>query len=269
MSPLPLSIGDMHDGEDRPLTKASADLIDGAFLDRLPVVHVSNEFTSAVLFYANPAGPLADRFRLLRMRLREASVSRKLKTLLVTSPLANDGKSMTTVNLATALTEERNRRVLVIDADLHRGALNERLGISAHDGLSECLKFCADPFSVIRRVEPYGWYLMSTGQCEALSPTKLLNARDLSSMLQKLAQHFDWILLDSPPALALSDAFALKQHADGTLLVARAGATPAKAIDDAIKLIGRKHIIGVLLNAIKKSEDAYSRYSPYHRHERD
>jgi capsular exopolysaccharide synthesis family protein len=267
MSPLELSIGDIQDSSGRPSTKAGADIIDDAILDRSSVVHVSDEFAKSVLFYAHPAGPLADRFRLLRMRLRELWVSGKLRTLLVTSPLGSDGKSMTTVNLATALAEERNRRVLVIDADLHRGALSETLGLSAHDGLGEYLKFRPDPFSVIRRVEPYGWHLMSAGQCKGLSPAELLNPRDLSSMLQKLSPRFDWIIIDSPPALALSDAFALRQHADGTLLVARAGVTPKTAVDDAIKLIGRKHIVGMVLNAIDQSEDAYSKYPNYYRRE--
>ena len=108
-----------------------------------------------------------------------------------------------------------------------------------------------NPLSAIRRVEPFGWYFLSAGQFSVGSPTELLQPQELATFFQKLSSQFDWIVVDSPPVLPLSDAVALRQHLDGTLLVARAGSTPAKAVEDAIALLGRKHIIGLSLMALR------------------
>ena len=219
-------------------------------------------------FHNDPESLAADRFRLLRMRLRESWTAGKLKSMLITSPLPGDGKSTTALNLATALTEDGTRRVLLIDADLHRGSLTEELRIPASAGLSECLQDGRDPISLTRFVEPLGWYLLSCGKLQPKSPTELLQAPELSRLFQRLALEFDWIVVDCPPVLSLSDAVALKNHVDGLLLVARAGRTPAKAIDDAISLVGKRHVIGMVLNAIEDSDQPYSAYHRYYRSQR-
>jgi capsular exopolysaccharide synthesis family protein len=194
------------------------------------------------------------------MRLRDCWAAGKLKSVLVTSPLPGDGKSTTALNLATALAEERTRTVLLIDGDLHRGSLNNQLNLDPYIGLAECLQDRTNPLSAIRRVEPFGWYFLTSGQIRAGSPTELLQPQELATLFQKLTSQFDWIVVDSPPVLPLSDSIALRQHLDGSLLVARAGVTPAKAVEDAIALLGRRHIIGLILNGIEKLEHSYSDY---------
>jgi Mrp family chromosome partitioning ATPase len=100
------------------------------------------------------------------------------------------------------------------------------------------------------------------------SPTELLQPQELSTLFQKLSSQFDWIVVDSPPVLPLSDAIALRQHLDGSLLVARAGATSAKAVEEAIALLGRRHILGNILNGIETLEQPYRAYSQYQRNAR-
>jgi tyrosine-protein kinase Etk/Wzc len=112
-------------------------------------------------------------------------------------------------------------------------------------------------------VEPLGWHFLSAGERNAGSPTESLQPQELSDLFQKLSVQFDWIIVDSPPILPLSDAVALRQHLDGTLLVARAGATPAKAVNDAIALLGKKHILGLILNGVEKLNQPYSSYDEY------
>jgi capsular exopolysaccharide synthesis family protein len=225
---------------------------------RVPEVHVKH--FGRVVFHTDPTGAAADKFRLLRMRLRDCWAAGKLKSVLVTSPLPGDGKSTTALNLATALAEERTKTVLLVDADLHRGSLNNQLALDPHVGLAECLQNRLNPLSAIRRVEPFGWYFLASGQLGVGSPTELLQPQELATLFQKLSSQFDWIVVDSPPVLPLSDAVALRQHMDGSLLVARAGSTSAKAVEDAIALLGRKHIIGLILNGIEKLQHSYSAY---------
>ncbi len=169
------------------------------------------------------------------------------------------------MNLATVLIEERSRKVLLIDADLHRGSLDEELGLLPQSGLTECLQEDLPPISVIRRIEPLGWYYLSSGKMRSQNPTEVLQPRAISGLIQILSHHFDWIVVDSPPVLAVSDAVVLTSHLDGTLLVARAGVTPSKAIEDAIGLLGKKQIVGLVLNGVEMSDRCPSSYRNYHR----
>jgi len=225
---------------------------------RFEEVHVKH--FGRVVFHTEPAGAAADRFRLLRMRLRDCWAAGKLKSVLITSALPGEGKSTIALNLATALAEERTRTVLLVDGDLHRGSLNNQLGLDPHVGLAECLQGRLNPLSAIRRVDPFGWYFLSAGQLSVGSPTELLQPQELSAVFQKLSSQFDWIVVDSPPILALSDAVAYRQHVDGSLLVARAASTSEKDVEDAIALLGRRHIIGLVLNGIEKLQHPYSAY---------
>jgi protein-tyrosine kinase len=256
----------------------------------LPLVHTAGKTTVAIdqhatvtqVASAQPAGTPDDAFRpvhieelrservarivvhseLLRMRLRSHWAAGKLKSVLITSALPEDGKTTVALNLATVLMEERTRRVLLIDADLHRGSVDQRLGLLPQIGLSECLQQGIPPLTVIRRVEPFGWHLLSSGKVRSHSPTQVLQPREISNLIQALSPHFDWIVVDSPPVLRLSDAVAMRHHLDGTILVAKAGVTPAKAVEDAIGLVGKRHIVGLVLNGIEKRDQPYA--SLYH-----
>ena len=232
---------------------------------QLHVEKVHVEDLARVIFHTDPTSTAADRFRLLRMRLGECWKAGKLKSVLITSPLPGDGKSTTALNLATALAEEKTRSVLLIDADLHHGSITQQMDLEQYAGFTECLSGQMNPLSAIRRIEPLGWHFLPSGRRDVGSPTELLQPQELATLFQKLSSQFDWIVVDSPPILPLSDAVALRQHIDGTLLVARAGYTPAKAVNDAIALLGRKHILGLILNAIEKLHQPYSSYYQYGR----
>lgn len=232
-------------------------------LDNIGVEDVDICESTHLVFHTDPSSPAADRFRLLRMRLGSLSKAAKLKIVMVTSPMPKDGKSTIVLNLATALAESGKRSVLIVDADLHNTSLNHQLGITTSAGLTECLKDGLDPLSAIRHLEPLKCYLLPAGGVSA-NPTELLQTAPLSKILQRLSPHFDWIIVDSPPVIPLTDAVSLASHADATILVARAGRTPREAIDAAIELVGRKHVIGVILNGIEALERTYSRYAGYY-----
>jgi capsular exopolysaccharide synthesis family protein len=227
--------------------------------------HVSAERFGRVVFHTDPGSPAADRFRLLRMRLRNLSTAANLRSILITSALPEDGKTTVALNLATALAEHGKRRVLLIDADMHQGSAPEQLGLKREIGLKECLHDHINPLSVIRRIEPFGWHLLQAGMLRVLNPTDLLRPQELSDVFRKLSARFDWILVDSPPVLLLTDGIALSQAVDGILVVARADRTSGKAVEDAIKLLGRKHMVGLVLNAVSTAGQPYSAYQKYYR----
>lgn len=216
---------------------------------------------SRIVFHTAPRTPGADRIRQLRMHLRQAKEARDIKTVLITSPVAHDGKSTIALNLATALTEQGKKRVLLLEADLHHAPLTAQLGLAGgSNGLADCLERGLNSMSVLRRIEPLGWYLLPAGKAHR-NPTDLLQTtKTYEGVLAELSAHFDWIVVDSPPVLALTDALFLRQHADATLLVVRADHTPREAVDDAVRLLGRQHILGVVLNGVEDLDRMYYKY---------
>ena len=213
-----------------------------------------------LVYLEDPRSPAADRFRLLRMRLKEHWTVGKLKKLLITSPLPHDGKSTAVLNLATALAERGKRTVLVVEADLHHSSIAGSLRLKQWAGLSDCLVDDAtSPLSAIRRIEPLGWYLLPAGEPRR-NPTELLQTPAFGQILQKIVPYFDWVLMDSPPVVPLTDSISLQQHADASLLVVRAGRTPREAIEQSIALLGKKHILGIVLNGIEASDHSYYQY---------
>jgi capsular exopolysaccharide synthesis family protein len=225
--------------------------------------HLSAE--NRLVYFADPRSPAADRYRLLRMRLKEHWRAGKLKKLLITGALAHDGKSTVVLNLATALAERGKHSVLVVEADLHHSSITESLKLRPWAGLTECLADGAtSPLSAIRRIEPLGWYLLPAGEPRK-NPTELLQTPALGQILQKLSPCFDWILIDSPPVIPLTDSLSLQHHADASLLVVRAGQTPREAVEQTIELLGKKNIVGIVLNAVEARNHLYYQYNDYNR----
>jgi protein-tyrosine kinase len=238
-------------------------------LPEFPVeeAHLSKE--NRLVYHDDPRSPAADRYRLLRMRLKEHWHAGKLKKLLVTSALAHDGKSTVIINLATVLAERGKRSVLVVEADLHHSSIAGNLRLRPWTGLTECL---ADetvaPLSAIRRIEPMGWYLLPAGEPRR-NPTELLQTAAFGQIIQKLVPHFDWILIDSPPVIPLTDSLSLQQHADACLLVARASQTPREAVEQTVTLLGKKNIVGIVLNGVEARNHLYYQYHEYNRRDQD
>jgi capsular exopolysaccharide synthesis family protein len=215
--------------------------------------------STRISVHSDPRGPCADRFRLLSLRLQERGAAAKLKIILITSPRPHDGKSTVALNLAGALAERNRRRVLLIGADLHRPVLTEQLGISPHRGLAECLEEGVHPLSVIRRLDPLGWYLLPAGKAYR-NPTELLQTEAVAKVIKDLSHRFDWVLIDAPPVSPLTDALSLRPLSDASLLVVRAGQTPTQAVEQAISLLGKKHVLGIVLNGMDGLDRTYAQY---------
>ena len=211
--------------------------------------------------HSEPESVWADRFRFLRTRLRNLWNAGKLKTLLITSPFPHDGKSTVAINLAVILAERGKRKVLLIEADCHYPVVVRRLGLDDRNltGLADCVEGNADPFSAILWVDPIGIYVLPAGK-PRIHPSELLQTDALSGMIESYREHFDWVLIDSPPVKPLSDALLLRQRTDATLLVIRAGHTDSSAVDEAISLLGKRNIIGMVLNGVEGLERTYSHY---------
>ena len=228
-------------------------------LRQTPVDEVQIKPTSRLVVLTDPRSSGADRFRYLRMRLNELRDVARLRSLVITSPLPQDGKSTVVLNLATILAEGGKRSVLVIEADLHHPTLAQRLGVRSQAGLSECLEGSLDPMMAIRRVDPPHCYLLQAGTPKG-NPTELLQSGNLATVLESLSSHFDWVLIDTPPVTPLTDAVSISRLVDASLLVVRADYTPKGAVEEALSILGAKNVAGIVFNAAEQLISSYYGY---------
>lgn len=203
----------------------------------------------------------AERFRTLRSRLYRLREKQPVRRLLITSALPGEGKTFVAGNLAQAIARQHERRVLLIDADLRYSRLHLLLGAPSAPGLSDYLRGEADDFSIIQ-ANPQDNLFFIPGGRPVSNPTELLADVRLKGLLDRLTAVFDWVILDSPPALPVSDAVVLATLCDGVLLVVQAGATAFDLAQKVCLEFQEKNLVGVVLNRAKQAA-AYEVYSYY------
>jgi protein-tyrosine kinase len=211
------------------------------------------------VFSAQANDPIgAEKFRTLRSRLYQIASVQPLKTILVTSSMPAEGKTFIAANLAQSFTRQTDRRILLIDADLRASRLHLLLGAPAKPGLTDYLLGEADEFQ-ITQMGPEGNLCLIPGGREVSNPSEILHSERMKHLLQRMSQAFDWIILDSPPALAVHDASILADMCDGVLFVVRAGSTDFELAEKASLEFREKNLLGVVLNRVQAG-DTYGGY---------
>jgi capsular exopolysaccharide synthesis family protein len=200
-----------------------------------------------------------EEFRTLRSRLYHVRESMPLKKILVTSALPREGKSFTASNLAQVMVRQHGRRALLIDADLRTPRLHEMLGTGSEPGLSDYLQGKSDEFSVMQRGSLENLFFIPSGAGVG-EPAELVGNGRLRLLLQRVEALFDWIIVDSPPAVPVSDASVLAKACDGVLMVVRSNSTPFDMARKAREQFPEQALIGVVLNATREGAVPYSRY---------
>lgn len=212
--------------------------------------------------FSQPNGTLgAEAFRTLRSRLYQARSARSVRSLLVTSGLPEEGKTFICANLSQCIAQQPERRVLLIDADLRKSALHRKLGARPAPGLLEYLRGEADEFSIMQRGPLDNLFFVAAGE-PISNPAEFINNGRLKSFLQRFSPLFDWVILDSPPAEAVSDAGLLAGICDAILLVVAAGRTPYDVAQRTRQLFRDKRLVGVVLNLAQRLP-AYAAYYYY------
>jgi capsular exopolysaccharide synthesis family protein len=206
----------------------------------------------------------AEAFRLVAVRLRDMRRDRPLRTLLITSTIPQEGKSMVAANLACILSQGQQEKVLLLEGDIRRPTLTQKLGMEERVGLSELLRKEVSLSRSILYLPDAKIWTLPAGQVDG-NPLDLLQSQKLSPLMAQLAGWFDWIIIDSPPVLPVADASVWSALADGIVLVTRYGTTRKKELLKGLKEIDRKKIIGAVLNCSKNlrhSDYYYRRSSP-------
>lgn len=203
-----------------------------------------------------------EQFRTLRSRLCQIAATRPLKCVLVTSSVPAEGKTTVAANLAHSIMRQPDRRVLLIDADLRSSRMHELFGVPNGPGLTDYLRGEADKYAVIQNGLE-GNLCFIPGGSETSNPSELLLSDRMKKLLDLVTPVFDWIILDSPPALAVHDASILADLCDGVLFVVKAGETAHELAEKASSEFLKKNLLGVVLNRAEKDASYGGYYSGY------
>jgi non-specific protein-tyrosine kinase len=226
------------------------------------IAHVQRGNSVGTYALEHPRSPVAEAFRSLRTNIQFASVDRPLRTLAISSPAPEEGKSTVATNLAAALAQG-GKQVILVDADLRRPRLHTLLGLPNRLGLSDL--FVRTDLALPDVLQPGALpnlRVLTSGNLPP-NPAELLGSERMARLLAELTELADIVVLDSPPALLVTDAALLGARADGLLLVAEAGRTRrdvARAAVESLRRTGTK-VLGVVLNNVPMRRGHY--YSDY------
>lgn len=211
---------------------------------------------------------LLEAFYRLDANLSFASREKAPRILVVTSPMAGEGKTTCALHLAATLAR-RGQRVLLVDADLRRGRIGKTLGMPRAAGLSEILTGAVAPGAAIRAVsiDDANVSVLTAGSRSG-APAQLLNSGRGRALFRQLAMDFDVTVVDSPPLNMVADGALLASVSDGVLVVARAGSTSADALALGMEQLRAVNapVLGALLNDIDFDREAS--YDPAYRYYR-
>lgn len=189
-----------------------------------------------VVMVHDPAGFRAEQFRGLRNKLLAMNPDGAAKTLVITSAIKGEGKTVTAINLAMAFAEMERTPILLVDADLRSRAIEGALGLDPAPGVADLLM---GRVGLDRAIRPAGWRnlsLLGPGSRIA-GPSEVLSTPRVDELFARLKERFQYVILDTPPILAATDAGVLAAQADGTVVVVRLEHSARTHSKDAIRQI--------------------------------
>ncbi len=218
---------------------------------------------SRVVAYHDPGSRIAEQYRSLRTNILLNNLSKPLKTLAICSSLEGEGKTTTAVNLAITLTGDMERSVLLVDCDLRAGTVHELLAVKSTLGLSDILAKDMEVESVLCQTGLPNLTVLPRGEIPR-NPSELLSSRKMRSVLDELRSKFDYVIIDSPPIMPLTDACVIGSQADGVIFVVQAHRTPRRIVKQAMDMLEHVHakMLGFVLTQAETKE-LTSRYGCY------
>jgi capsular exopolysaccharide synthesis family protein len=233
-------------------------------LSRVKVAAWKPDPKVVVAFHGGDAHSGTEEFRSLRSKLYQGRDSGPLRKVLVTSAVPQEGKTYVAANLIHSIVRQKERRALLIDGDLRRSRQHEVLGTSLSPGLTEYLKGEVDEISILQRGAIENFYFIPGGNAVPNASELISNGR-FKLLLERLTPLFDWVIIDSPPCIAMSDASLMAEFCDGVLVVVAAGKTPFDLAQKAREQLKKFRTLGVVLNQVDPQHTGGHYYYGYYR----
>lgn len=216
----------------------------------------------------NPKSPISEIYRTLRTSIKFASFSRETKTIAITSAGPDEGKSTIACNLGITMAQAGNK-VLILEGDLRNPTIHKEFGLRNNSGITNILVDNVPYKSYTVSTEISGLDVIICGP-KPPNPAELLGSERMKNLMQELKNDYDYVLVDTPPVVVVTDAALLASICDGTILVIGSGqavidgAVRAKELLQSVKA----NMLGVVLNKVKK-EDSGGYYYHYNYNEAD
>jgi capsular exopolysaccharide synthesis family protein len=216
-----------------------------------------------LIVHSDPKAPVSEAFRTLRTNIQFSSFDGEVKKIMLTSAIPGDGKSTVTANLAVAVAQT-GKSCILVDCDLRRPVLHKFFGISNRRGLVNLLLGDLTLEEAIVPTHVENLSVINSGPIPP-NPAELVGSVKMDKVYQDLSDRYDYVIIDCPPVMAVTDAVMISKKVDGVLLVVGAGTTPRQAVigaKNSLDGVGAR-ILGVVLNQVD-IKGAYGSYYYYY-----
>ncbi|WP_155590312.1 CpsD/CapB family tyrosine-protein kinase [Lysinibacillus cavernae] len=202
----------------------------------------------------------SEQYRTIRANIKFSQPNQDVKTILVTSSIAGEGKSTNAANIGVVFSQE-SKNILIVDADMRKPTLHHTFYLDNILGLSSVLSRQSTLQEVIQETFVEGVDIISSGPIPP-NPTELLASETMTSLMTEVKGIYDLIIFDAPPLLFLSDAQILSNKCDGTILIVNTGVVGKAAVvkSKSILTVSKANILGVILNNYKIKGSTYEHY---------
>lgn len=217
---------------------------------------------------ADPKSPLSEQYRSLRTNILALAQSQQWKAFVVTSSVPGEGKSVTSANLACVLAEQSDRKIVLVDADMRKPTQHKLFAVDNTRGLSDYLSGGSMLEMALQRSRLSNLWVLPAGRTPA-NPAELLTGKRMDDLLARLRRDYDFVVIDTPPVVATTDAAVLSPRVDGTILVIRMESTQREVTKHAAELLrkARANLCGTVLTDLQGDVKDYY-YYPYHGNDR-
>lgn len=204
-----------------------------------------------VSFFA-PSSMVTEQFRRLRTHIIKPNTPATTKTIMITSAMPGEGKSLVSINLAVIIALELHSHALLVDCDLRNPSISRLFGLHEEKGLSNYLLGEAEIPDLLIKTAVDKLTIIPAGPLQE-NPVELIGSEKMKNLIKELKTRYEdrYIILDSSPILATTEPTVLNQMADGIILVIKSGETARETIEQAIRSLDKNKIIGVVLNNIE------------------
>lgn len=206
-----------------------------------------------IITYFDPKALVTEQYKILRTNFLSLNKGKPPRSIVITSSLHSEGKTITALNLAMTIAQSTHKpKVLLIDADLRRGRLARYLGVNQKVGLTEILTGEADISEALFNIDVENMTYIASGRVPE-NPSELLDSQNMKDLLVLMKSQFDFIFIDTPPIISVTDSGIIGSLVEGVLVVIQAGRTQRGIVDRTTELLVQSHskILGHVLTNIE------------------
>lgn len=214
---------------------------------------VDSKIDPRIVSFYDSKSPVSEQYKILRTNIQAINSKTPLKAIAITSAIHGEGKTITAINLAISMANDLNKKsVLLVDADLRRSRISKYLGVPSGEGLSDLVLNGTDVNEVLINIGIDNLTVLPAGKTPA-NPAEILGSAKMGNLIAALKAKYDYIILDTPPIVPVTDAGLLGAQADGVVMVIQANRTQRGVVQHAKNLLTQAHakVLGYTLTGIQ------------------